>query len=135
MSGAVEGVESATPGPYIVADGTLVGSIAPVPHDLEISEWYDQTQNDGPDYRFVAETATGTDEGRANAKLIADALNTITTPPARSYADAIEDAAKAIEEWEDWGQWYGMDRNNAVAQEVCKDAAAAIRLLSQEPKP
>lgn len=69
--------ERATPGPYIIAEGTMIGSIAPVPHDREINDWYDQSQNDGPDYRFIAETVTGTDEGRANAVMILEALNAL----------------------------------------------------------
>ena len=79
----------------------------------------------------TAQTASAAREVNECVALLTAVL---TTPPARSYADAIKDAAKAIEEWEDWGQWYGLDRNNAVAQEVCKDAAAAIRLLAQGGK-
>lgn len=88
----VEAVDrEGTPGPYVIVNGTVIGSLAPVPHGVEIYEWYDQSQVDGPDYRFVAETETGTEEGRANARKILAALR------------AIEDAGWKVVKKEDRG--------------------------------
>jgi hypothetical protein len=64
------------------------------------------------------------------------AWNTRTTPPARSYADAIEDAAKVAEDLTfgiDIGEWLVMTKKDVSAR-ACHECAAAIRLLSQGGK-
>jgi hypothetical protein len=60
----------------------------------------------------------------------------LTTPPARSYADAIEDAAKVAEDLTfgiDIGEWLVMTKKDVSAR-ACHECAAAIRLLSQGGK-
>jgi len=60
------------------------------------------------------------------------AWNTRTTPPARSYADAIEDAAKAVEALR---REVPYEYNRHPCSETKRRAIAAIRLLSQGGKP
>lgn len=48
--------------------------------------------------------------------------------------EVLEEAAKAIEDFEEWGEWYGLDRNNSVALRTCTEAAARIRSLSSQDK-
>lgn len=67
------------------------------------------------------------------------AWNTRTTPPARSYADGVEDAAKHLDERAERARVAaiggGMDPLDAELLDYeYSNAAAAIRLLSQEPR-
>jgi hypothetical protein len=64
------------------------------------------------------------------------AWNTRSTPPARSYADGVEDAAKVAEDLTfgiDIGEWLVMTKKDVSAR-ACHECAAAIRLLSQGEK-
>lgn len=67
----------------------------------------------------------------------------LTTPPARSYADAIEDAAKVADDLASIAergklhpQPLPIDTNEAWrrVEDACRDISAAIRLLSQGGK-
>jgi len=64
--------------------------------------------------------------------------NTRTTPPARSYADAIEDAAKACEDQQQvfLSPQYatGQPLSSFHERFACGQCAAAIRLLSHSSK-
>jgi len=129
MSGAVEGVALLPcPNPWCEshADGAL-------PNENDI--W--QHPGFAPAYRVQCSfclmegpVKEGEDEAIA-------AWNTRTTPPARSYADGVEDAAKVCDEraagrtrmYED--NHAGINAFKAVEAE---EAAAAIRLLSQGGK-
>jgi len=59
------------------------------------------------------------------------AWNTRTTPPARSYADGVEDAAKVAEDFEGSAS---LERADDPCSAVGQEIAAAIRLLSQGGK-
>jgi hypothetical protein len=59
------------------------------------------------------------------------AWNTRTTPPARSYADGVEDAAKAVEALR---REVPYEYNRHPCSETKRRAVAAIRLLSQGEK-
>jgi hypothetical protein len=76
---------------------------------------------------------------RAEVEVIISALRaSLTTPPARSYADAIEDAAKACEDQQQafLSPQYatGQPLSSFHERFACGQCAAAIRLLSQGGK-
>ena len=58
------------------------------------------------------------------------AWNTRTTPPARSYADGVEDAAKVADDY----ALGALEGGNTLVEATAETIAAAIRLLSQGGK-
>lgn len=98
-----------TPGPWIVTDvKTVVGSLH-LPNDVEeLSAWYDWHQADGPDCHFIAETATDTPEGEANAAFIVKCVN--------SHYDLVEalqslfNSYKELADSGDAGNWHLEDQ-------------------------
>jgi hypothetical protein len=140
----------ATLGPWIDAGGTIGGSLAPPPNDLEWGDWYDHVQLNGPDYHFICETETGTDEGCANLQLIVAAVNALPSLIAQARANA--SLAVEIEalrgERDDWkAAWQALrkandaitglaNRNNEarLAAERKLEAAVALLTMVEAPK-
>lgn len=114
MSRAVEGV-ALLPCPFCGGKG-----------DIESQPSYDQAAATYQRHRgWCDQCGFGLDWHSYEPDAIT-AWNTRTTPPARSYADGVEDAAKVVE---------CSLSGSVLEQEIFLVAriAAAIRLLSQEP--
>jgi Lar family restriction alleviation protein len=117
MSGAVEGV--LLPCPFCGGtDGDLVETFTRATDTLMI--WAVECERCG------AERASDASEYEAR-----EFWNTRTTPPARSYADGVEDAAKAVEALR---REVPYEYNKHPCSTTMRRAAAAIRLLSQGEK-
>ena len=140
MSGAVEGV-ALLPCPFCGGDA-FIRHVEAHDHTPMLKALLPQIEPAEDTYWPECGCGAVTDGCNSQSEAIA-AWNTRTTPPARSYADGVEDAAKVADDLANAAaslqaalELHGVDAPVKNAQrETATTLAAAIRILSQEPQP
>ncbi len=125
MSGAVEGVALPAPEdlrPWGYAPGNYVFKCQNCPPDLSMHDRMSK-RGDKRAWRCREHAIAARDAAPV-------AIEALTTPPARSYADAIEDAAKVADDY----ALGALEGGEPLIEATAETIAAAIRLLSQGGK-